>query len=751
MAAAAENGVLPFIRTVAGATLFRVLRLSYVLDRPWPALGRGTRRLIWFLWSNVTTRMSDQLRGQLRGERGPDTPSDADPDRRRNIAPDRIGLAPCDAPVVSVIIPTFGQLSFTLRCLVSIKAHFPAVATEIIVVDDAFSGLEAEALAQVQGIRLLRNAVNLGFLRTCNAAARAAHGEFLLFLNNDTEVCCGWLDRLVEVFATHPDCGLVGSKLIGDDGRLHEAGGILWQGGTAWTYGMGSDPEAPEYNYVREVDYCSGASLLVRRQVFLAIGGFDEKYAPAYFEDVDLAFRLRRVGLKTFYQPRSEVMHYGGASHGRDVRFGVKSCQVTNQVTFLETWQGVLTREHFVSGTRLLRARDRARDRKVVLIVDHSVPQMDRDSDSYAIVALIRAALASGLVVKFWPFDLHRTPIHTEALQDMGVEVLYAPYQTSLTEWLQLNGADLDIILLSQPDVAQACLPVVRSGSAARIVYFGCHIHFRRMMAQADLSRDAGERRAAEVMRELEISIWREADTVLYLSEEAAAEVRAIEPSVNVRALIPFSFAGATAGPGCDIPRDNGPAEPLIIFVAGFGHARDADAAVWFVREVLPLIIADVPAARLSLVGSNPPPSVLALRGRNLSLSPNVTDDELLAWYRRARVAVVPLRSGAGVKLRSVEALWHGVPVVLTPSGAEGLPDVDEVAAVEWEPATFAAAVRDLLTNDVLWQRRSVAGAGYARDRFTEATHRQSLLLALGIVPPPAGVPAGCLTTAGMI
>jgi glycosyltransferase involved in cell wall biosynthesis len=128
-----------------------------------------------------------------------------------------------------------------------------------------------------------------------------------------------------------------------------------------------------------------------------------------------------------------------------------------------------------------------------------------------------------------------------------------------------------------------------------------------------------------------------------------------------------------------------------------------------------------------------------------------VTDDELLAWYRRARVAVVPLRSGAGVKLRSVEALWHGVPVVLTPSGAEGLPDVDEVAAVEREPATFAAAVRDLLTNDVLWQRRSVAGAGYARDRFTEATHRQSLLLALGIVPPPAGVPAGCLTTAGMI
>jgi GT2 family glycosyltransferase/glycosyltransferase involved in cell wall biosynthesis len=738
MVAAAKNRVLPLIGKLAGATLLRVLRMSHVLDQRWPALASRTRRPILFLWSNVTARMSDRLRSRLRNEGLPGTADSVDPCCRRNLAPESICLVHCDAPVVSVIIPTYGQLSFTLRCLASVQAHFPAAPIEVIVVDDAFPGLEAEALARVQGIRLLRNTVNQGFLRTCNAAAQAARGDFLLFLNNDTEVRSGWLDRLLEVFASHPQAGLVGSKLIGADGRLQEAGGILWNDGSAWNYGWGSDPDAPEFNYFRNVDYCSGASLMVRRQVFLSLGRFDEKYAPAYYEDGDLAFRLRDTGLQTLYQPRSEVMHYGGASHGRDVRFGVKSCQVTNQATFLETWQAALSREHFPNGTHILRARDRARDRQVVLIIDRDVPQMDRDAGSTAIVAVIRALLASGLVVKFWPFDLCRTPVYTEALQDIGVEVLYAPQQTSLAEWLQVNGVDLDIVLLSRPEVAEVWLPAVRSGTAARIVYFGHDIHFRRLMAHAELSRNIGEWRAAEAMRHLETRLWHEADSVVYLSDEEAADVRDLEPSVNVRSVIPYAFTGTSEGAPASILRDDNPGEPLIFFVAGFGHPPNAEGAAWFVEEVLPLVQRSVPGAHMAIVGSNPPPAVQALCGPQVNLFANVSDAELLAWYRRARVAVVPLLTGAGVKLKSVEALWYGVPVVLTPAGAQGLPGVDAVASVETQRDAFAAAVSELLTDDALWRRRRVAAAGYARDRFTEAKQRQSLLQALDIVPPPS-------------
>src|SRR5262249_458116 len=155
-----------------------------------------------------------------------------------------------------------------------------------------------------------------------------------------------------------------------------------------------------------------------------------------------------------------------------------------------------------------------------------------------------------------------------------------------------------------------------------------------------------------------------------------------------------------------------------------------AAAAAWFVREVLPLIVASVPSAQMAIVGSNPSPGVSALCGPRVSLFADVTDTELLAWYRRARVAVVPLLDGAGVKLKTVGALGHGVPGVVTPVGAQGLPGIEAMAAVKTNAVAFAAAVCDLLTDDSLWLNRSTAAKSYARERFSETAQRQSLLRA---------------------
>jgi len=206
--------------------------LSRRLDRSWPSTAVRFRRLVLFLWWNVVLRLGAKLRGRMRNDRLPEPPRPADLDRRPDIAPDSISLPVAVNPIVSVVIPTYGQLGFTLRCLASIEANLPSVPIEVIVVDDAFPGTETEALGRVSGIRLIRNEVNLGFIRTCNRAALAAQGQFLMFLNNDTQVRAGWLDRMMEVFAARPYAGIVGSKLIGEDGRLQEAGGILWNDGS---------------------------------------------------------------------------------------------------------------------------------------------------------------------------------------------------------------------------------------------------------------------------------------------------------------------------------------------------------------------------------------------------------------------------------------------------------------------------------------------------------------------------------------
>jgi glycosyltransferase involved in cell wall biosynthesis len=222
-------------------------------------------------------------------------------------------------------------------------------------------------------------------------------------------------------------------------------------------------------------------------------------------------------------------------------------------------------------------------------------------------------------------------------------------------------------------------------------------------------------------MEALERQVWRAVDVVLYPSEDEAEAVRALEPGVRAFSVPAYAF------PPPPPPHAPPPASAGLIFVAGFAHPPNVDAAGWLVRDILPLLRAERPDLTLALIGSNPTPEVRALAGPGIEVTGFVPDHELARRYAAARVAVCPLRFGAGVKLKVIEAMHHGVPLVTTPAGAQGLAGLDAVCDVRAEPDAFAAAVLRLLDDDAAWITRAAAQSAFVAARFSPAAVQAGL------------------------
>ncbi|WP_425486491.1 glycosyltransferase [Chiayiivirga flava] len=624
-----------------------------------------------------------------------------------------------EAPRASIVVPVYNHFHHTRTCLAALAAMTDASTFEVIVVDDCSGDESAQRLPQVPGLRYVRNAQNLGFIGACNAGAAIANGEFIVFLNNDTAVQPGWLDALLDTFERHDNVGLVGAKLVYPDGRLQEAGGIVFSDGSGWNYGRFDDPADARYNYVRDVDYCSGAAIALRASLFRSFGGFDSHYAPAYYEDTDLAMKVRAAGLRVLYQPASVVVHFEGVTSGTDVAgSGTKRFQAINQQKFVERWREVLA-THVPPGTDIAIAREQRATRRV-LVIDATTPQPDHDSGSLRLVNLMKVLRADGCAVTFFADNRAWVETYTAALQQLGIEVLWHPWLSEPVRWFADNGKRFDLVFISRHYIASSYVGLVRlHAPQATLVFDTVDLHYLREQREAALSGREDLARTAAQTRDKELALIRSCDATLVVSPVERELLAREAPGARVEVL---SNVHEVFGRRRDFAQRRD-----LVFVGGFQHPPNIDAATWFVHEIFPRVRARLPDVRFHLVGSRATDAVRALgdidgvvfHGFVADLEPMLDD---------IRLAVAPLRYGAGVKGKVNMSMSYGQPVIATPIAVEGMhAEAGRDVLVAQEPAEFADAIVRAYEDEALWTSLSDHGLDNVRRHFSFEAARDAV------------------------
>lgn len=597
-------------------------------------------------------------------------------------------------PKVSIVIPVYNEFDYTYGCIKSLVEKIKNVSYEIIVGDDESTDDTKNIKRFIKNIKVNKNHSEHGFLMNCNRAAKLAKGDYIVFLNNDTLVMDEWLESLVSLIESDEKIGMVGSKLIYPDGRLQEAGGIIWKDASAWNYGRYQDPNMPEFNYVRETDYISGASIMIRRDLWEEIGGFDERFIPAYCEDSDLAFEVRKHGYKVMYQPKSVVVHFEGVSNGTELDAGLKKYQVENNSKLKEKWADELLK-HNANGDNPFCMRERNYDKKVVLFIDHYVPTYDKDAGSKTTFQYIKMFLQKGYVVKFIGDNYAQMEPYTTTLQQMGVEVLYGPwYAEHIFEWIDANKDSIDFAYLNRPHISIKYIDFLKEKTNIKLIYYGHDLHFLRTEREAEITGNEGLLEEAQKWKRKEFALMKKASMSYYPSPVEKEAIHKIDSSIPVKAITAYVYDKFIENYCYDVQKRKG-----ILFVGGFSHGPNIDAVKWFVEEVYTKIREqmDIP---FIIVGSNAPDEIKALGEQDgIIFKGFVSDKELEELYATSRMVVVPLRYGAGVKGKVVEAIYNGLPIVTTSVGAEGIDGVADVLCVADEPTEFAQKVIELYDN----------------------------------------------------
>ena len=600
------------------------------------------------------------------------------------------------APDVSIIVPAMNKFEITYHAIASLILAQNNATFEVILVDDSSSDQTTAAESIIENLIVVRNEANLGFVKSNNKAAAQARGKYICLLNNDTEVTTGWIDQALEMFSLYNDVGAVGCKLVYPDGKLQEAGGIVWGSGVPWNYGKNQNASHPSYSYAREADYLSAAALFVDRTVWTQVGGFSDEYAPAYYEDTDLAFKIRQAGFSTMYCPSSIVVHFEGKSNGTSTKSGIKKYQEINSKTFRAKWFADY-KTHGKEGRDPGYEVDRRNDFRV-LVLDADTPRRNSDAGSYAAFQEMKLMMELGCKLTFVPSNMAHMGVHTEYLQKLGVECLYYPFYQSVDQLLQMRGEEFDAVYITRYQVAEHNLESIRLLTNAKVIFNNADLHFLRELRES-LQNKSTEFSGPLATRDGELAVIDQVDVAIcYTEAERAVITSHVMKEENIMRCPWVVATSDDVKPFED--RKN------IAFLGGYRHRPNVEAVEYFCKHVMPALNERMPEVVFQVYGSHLPSEFDRFASDNIEMHGFIenTDD----IYNNVRVFVSPLLSGAGLKGKIIECMSTGLPAVISPITAEGTGLVHSQSTyIADNVDDWCNYIENLYTDKALWEKMS--------------------------------------------
>ncbi|MFB1504484.1 MAG: rhamnan synthesis F family protein [Thiocapsa sp. C3-sup] len=573
---------------------------------------------------------------------------------------ERLWFPTFSAPKVSILLVLFNQGELTFHCLKNLQ-HALDVPCEIIILDNRSTDFTGELLDRLQGPRVIRGKENLHFLKGVNAAAAHARGSYILLLNNDTRLKPGSISAACRRLDAESDLGAVGGKLVLLDGRLQEAGSIIWRDGSCLGYGRGRDPGEAEFQFERDVDYCSAAFLMIRRELFERLGRLDTRFAPAYYEETDLCMRVREMGYRVAYDPRIVVTHFefGSSKSSKDALV----LQSRNRAVFVERHFEALQSSHLEPKVGALAARMRPNRQGRLLIVDDRVPFASLGAGYPRAAHILETIASSGWFVTFYPL-VYPDVCYEETYHSFpnSIEFSVGTGADGLVDFLSSRIGYYDVILVSRPHNMRVFLDAVRAESD-RLKEIALIYDAEAIFAARDAMRCSLLGRPMDVEHEqhlvdAELALARFARTVLTVNEIDADRFRA-SGKRDVRVL------GHAITPM--------PTEPSfeerwgLLFVGALDEddSPNVDSLLWFVQDVMPILDqASKNTISLTVAGRCSAPSLATINHPRVRFLGRVHD--LRPLYATARVFIAPTRYAAGVPMKIHEAAANGVPIVAT-------------------------------------------------------------------------------------